>query len=255
VTVPLRATAPLIRLDEFEGPLDLLLQLVERRRLPIAELSLVAVAEQYLDQVQALEAVQPDVLSEFLAMAARLLLLKSRALLPAIAPPEADGDDEPESAEELLRRLEAYRAFKEVAEELRRLDAEGGGAYARGAQAPAENALPAPLQAIAPALLASLMAAIERRQTGGPAEEVAAPIRASVEERQRLLRSLLGTRRAIAWDDVAGTTVDEIVATLLAVLEMVRRGELAIVQGVLFGPIRLEAVDHRTVAAGSGAGG
>src|SRR3712207_3304729 len=66
-----RTAAPIIHVESFEGPLDLLLTLVERRRLPIAELSLVAVADQYLAQVRALPRIDPDALSEFLAIAAR----------------------------------------------------------------------------------------------------------------------------------------------------------------------------------------
>jgi len=254
VTVARRAPAPLIRLADFEGPLDLLLQLVERRRLPIAELSLFAVAGQYLAQVRALESVDPDVLSEFLAMAARLLLLKSRALLPAIEPPGQDGDDGPESAEDLVRRLEAYRAFKEIAEELRRREAEGEAAFPRGAREPSSDGLVAPLESIEPTALALLMAAIERRQADPAPATDDAPPRASVAERLSLLRMLLARQRAVDWADVAGARVDEIVATLLAVLEMVRRGELTILQGVLFGPIRLEAVEQRSVALGSGGG-
>src|SRR6185503_13241116 len=99
MTLANRTPVPILHLESFEGPLDLLLQLVERRRLPIAELSLVAVASQYLAQVRALSRVDQDALSEFLAIAARLLLLKSRSLLPAIEPPAApDGDEEADGA-------------------------------------------------------------------------------------------------------------------------------------------------------------
>ena len=256
MTMLTQATGPLIRLDEFEGPLDLLLQLVERRRLPIAELSLATVADQYLAQVRALDTIPPDALSEFLALAARLLLLKSRALLPAIEPPALGADqDEAASAEELVRRLEAYRTFKAVAEQFRDLDAAGATAFAHGARERQSDGLQAPLQAIAPAALASLMAAIERRGVEARADAADPPRRTSVQERIGLLRALLGRRRVVAWEDVAGTTVDEIVATLLAVLELVRRGELAVVQAALFGPIRLQALASRPDAVGASADG
>src|SRR5215212_10622923 len=148
VTLAARPPAPIIHLEAFEGPLDLLLSLVERRRLPIAELSLVAVADQYLAQVRALERIDPDSLSEFLAIGARLLLLKSRSLLPAIEPPPQPGQEEETDGEELVRRLETYRAFKLLAEELGRLDAEGLASYAGGSR-PADAAPEiVPLQAI-----------------------------------------------------------------------------------------------------------
>jgi segregation and condensation protein A len=239
VTVPLRPPAPIIQLDAFEGPLDLLLSLVERRRLPIAELSLVAVADQYLAQVRALPRVDPDALSEFLAIAARLLLLKSRSLLPAIEPPPVPGEDEESDGAELVRRLEAYKAFKLLAEALGRLDAGGLASYSGGSR-PSDAAPEAlPLQPIPPGLLLTLYQAIEQRLAGPPVETDDTRPRATVAERLALLRERLKSGSQIRWQDVCGTTVDEIVATLLALLELLRRGEAAVTQTDLFGPITL----------------
>ena len=95
-------------LDVFQGPLDLLLQLVERRKLEITEVSLAAVAGQYLQAVRALPERDLELLSEFLAIGTRLLLLKSRALLPR--PPPLDDEEEP--VDDLTARLEEYRHFK-----------------------------------------------------------------------------------------------------------------------------------------------
>ena len=239
-----RAPLPIIQLESFEGPLDLLLQLVERRRLPIAELSLVAVADQYLAQVRALPQIEPDALSEFLAIGARLLLLKSRSLLPAIEPPITPESEEEDGAE-LVRRLEAYRAFREVAEQLGRLDILGPLSFSGGARPSDLTPEAAALQAIAPSLLASLYQAIERRRAPPLAETDTSSPRASVADRIARLRTRLAERGQIAWQDISGDTVDEIVATLLAVLELVRRGELLIVQPDLFGPITL----HRSESA------
>jgi segregation and condensation protein A len=238
VTLPARPPAPNIQLEAFEGPLDLLLSLVERRRLPIAELSLVAVADQYLAQVRALPRIDPDALSEFLAIAARLLLLKSRSLLPAIEPPPQPGEEESDGAE-LVRRLEAYKAFRLLAEELGRLDAAGLASYAGGSR-PGE-AVPEllPLQPIPPGLLLTLYQAIEQRLAEPPVETDDTRPRATVAERLVLLRERFQAASQIRWQDVCGTTVDEIVATLLAVLELLRRGEVAVTQPDLFGPITL----------------
>jgi segregation and condensation protein A len=248
-----RAPAPIIQLASFEGPLDLLLQLVERRRLPIAELSLAAVADQYLAQVRAMPQVEPDALSEFLAIGARLLLLKSRSLLPAIEPPASpDGDDEGDGAD-LVRRLEAYRAFRAIAEELGRLDLIGPSSFSGGARAPGPAPEAATLQAIAPTLLASLYQAIERRRALPPAETDISTPRASVADRIDLLQARLAEAGRVVWSDICGDTVDEIVATLLAVLELARRGELTVVQPDLFGPIHLEALSQPPIPVGGGA--
>jgi segregation and condensation protein A len=250
VTLAGGAPSPIIQLESFEGPLDLLLQLVERRRLPIAEVSLVAVADQYLAQVRAMPRVEPDALSDFLAIGARLLLLKSRSLLPAIEPPPSADSDDADRAD-LVRRLEAYRAFRLIAEELGRLDARGTLSFGGGVR-PAQ---PAPegaaLQVIAPSLLASLYAAIERRRPAPPSEAEMPEPRASIDERIGHLCDRLRGRGYVDWQDVCGSTVDEIVATLLAVLELVRRGELVVVQPDLFGPIKLETVSQRKNDRGS----
>lgn len=239
----------MIQLDEFEGPLDLLLGLVERRRLPIAELSLVAVADQYLAQVRAMPVSRPDALSEFLAMAARLLLLKSRALLPAIEPPPSPEGEEEADGADLVRRLEAYRIFKHLAEELGKRDMLGPLVFNGGARPLEEATEPAALQAIAPALLASLYAAVEKRRAAPESDVAESIVRISVAERIALLRHRIATVGHVGWNDVCGSTVDEIVATLLAVLELVRRGEMWIDQPALFGPITLRRAE---AAPGSG---
>jgi segregation and condensation protein A len=253
VTVAAHPPVPIIQLESFEGPLDLLLSLVERRRLPIAELSLVAVADQYLVQVRAMARVDPDALSEFLAMAARLLLLKSRSLLPAIEPPASANDADEADGADLVRRLETYRAFKQLAEALGVLDARGPFSFSGGSRPAEVIAEPAALEAIAPALLAALYEAVERRRAKPPVQVDETQPRTSVDERIGLLRHRLQSVGSVSWQEVCGETVDEIVATLLAVLELVRRGEMSIVQSRLFGPIQLQAVSQRPDADGSSA--
>jgi segregation and condensation protein A len=245
---------PIIQLESFEGPLDLLLSLVERRRLPIAELSLVAVADQYLAQVRAMPTVDADALSRFLAIGARLLLLKSRSLLPAIEPPPSPDAEDDEDAADLVRRLEAYRTFKALAQQLGQLDALGPACFGGGARSLESGPVEAALQAIAPELLARLYEAIERRRAAPSGAVDDAVPRASVADRMALLRDRLAARGGrVDWHEVSGSTVDEIVATVLAVLELVRRGELTVVQSMLFGPIRLEAVDQAPSTAGGAA--
>jgi chromatin segregation and condensation protein Rec8/ScpA/Scc1 (kleisin family) len=100
-----------------------------------------------------------------------------------------------------------------------------------------------PLQPIAPAVLASLYLAIEQRRAGPPEQTDDSKPRATVAERLFMLRERLRTTRRLAWDEICGTTVDEIVATLLALLELLRRGEATVVQNDLFGPITLRAAE------------
>jgi segregation and condensation protein A len=245
VTPGARADQPVIQLPLFEGPLELLLALVERRRLPIAELSLAAVAEQYLSQVRTLEGIDPDALADFLVMAARLLVIKSRAILPQVESP--DGDDE-ESAEHLVRRLAAYRAFKLLAADLGDRLASAAAAYGRGAAViDGETSVPPPLEPIAADLLPGLLAQLRGRTVTASSSPPAPVARVSVAERVAGLRRRLVADEEVDWASVMGSTADEIVATLLAVLELVRRGELAVEQPALFGPIRLRRLDQPAV--------
>src|SRR5512143_2951529 len=102
----------------FCGPLAMLLELIEKRRLPIAQVSLAEVADQYLTRIRTLVGMNADVLADFLVIGAKLLLIKSRALLPS--PPREDEKDN--VAADLEQRLLEYRIFREAAERLREIE-------------------------------------------------------------------------------------------------------------------------------------
>src|SRR2546427_11973240 len=107
-----------IRLDEFEGPLDLLLHLIKKNEINIYDIPIALITKQYLDYISTMKSLNLVVAGEFLVMAATLIHIKSRMLLPV----EADGDEEDEAGEdpraELVRRLLEYKQFKEAARDL-----------------------------------------------------------------------------------------------------------------------------------------
>jgi segregation and condensation protein A len=107
-----------VQLDVFSGPLDLLLYLVRRDELDIQDVRIARVAEQYLDYVRFLEQLDPNAAGDFLVMAATLVELKSRAVLPTPPPDAADDDDDPRSV--LVRQLLEYKRFKDAARSLGR---------------------------------------------------------------------------------------------------------------------------------------
>jgi len=109
-----------VRLPVFEGPLDLLLQLIERRRLDVTTVSLALVTDQYLEHLRSGAGVDLEQLSGFVVVAAKLLLIKSQALLPQPERPRADGaDSEPEDPTDLTERLREYEAIRRAAWHLR----------------------------------------------------------------------------------------------------------------------------------------
>ena len=108
-----------VRIEIFEGPIDLLVYLVKREELDISEVCLADVTGQYLDYLEAMQAINIAVVGEFVVTAATLLQIKSRHLLPVtVAVVEEDEDDELELLGRMRRRMAQYRAFKEAAQEL-----------------------------------------------------------------------------------------------------------------------------------------
>ncbi len=108
-----------IKIAQFEGPLDLLLRLIEEQKLEITQISLAAVTEHFLQYMRTQTTLSPQELADWLAVAAKLLVIKSKALLPALALPQ----EEQEEAINLTWQLYQYKRFKEAARALRKLEA------------------------------------------------------------------------------------------------------------------------------------
>jgi segregation and condensation protein A len=223
-----------LQLDSFEGPLELLLNLIEQRHLPITQVSLAQVADQYLAQIHARPELDRDLLADFLAIAARLLLLKSRALLltDGLSPdPVVE-----EVATDLAERLATYRVFRAAAEVLRDLEQRSQRTYPSGRE-PLASAAPLVL---APTSLETLLAAWRRLSSTAPTDtqlELPGVTRASVDERRAVVLDALRLRPRLSFREVAGATIDAVIATFLALLELLRRGEVTLDQPEPFGEL------------------
>jgi segregation and condensation protein A len=222
-----------LQLTCFEGPLELLLSMIEQRRLPITEVSLAQVADQYLGQVYALQELDADLLVEFLSIGSKLLLLKSRALLLSEQPdPVAE-----EAASDLADRLATYRVFRSAAGYLQELERREWHAYPP-LREPARALGPAPLAPLVPqVLLDAYLAVVKPKEEPRPRLEL--PPRASVEERRTRILALLEHAPSIPFRSVAGASVDDVVATFLAILELFRRGRILIDQQRTFADLVL----------------
>ena len=223
-----------LRLPTFEGPLDVLLRLIERDQLAITDVSLVAVTDQFLAHLAAMGQAPPATVAEFAAVGGRLVLLKSRSLLPK--PPPAD-EGEPE---ELVRQLTEYRALRAAASHLATRDRLDAGAFARGDGIAIPPAPPARLGAHQPSALAR---ALRRRLTtvAGPRAPAALrPLISLREMSERVLTALDGCR-FLAFGALRRTCADrhEVLVAFLAVLALVRRRVVAAEQAALFGEITL----------------
>ena len=225
-----------LHLESFDGPLELLLLLIEQRRLPITKVSLAQVADQYLAQVHALPALDPDLLADFLVIGGKLLLLKSRALLLTEEP---DAEVE-EVASDLQERLATYRVFRAAAEVLRELEQRGERMYPTQRE-PLVSTAPPPLAPVGP----NDLLAVWRRFAADPRPvqiELPALIRASVDEKRARILDALRVEIDVSFRAMAGDSVDEVIATFLAVLELFRRALISVTQPEAFGDLRITRV-------------
>lgn len=232
-------------LENFEGPLDLLLHLIKREEMNIYDIPIARITEQYLLAIERLVDVDIDRASEFLVMAATLLGIKSRMLLPkppkVVVEEEPAGDEGEDPREELVRQLVAYSQFKQLAEELRGREQEMLKVHMR-ALFVEEPSGPRPLEGIS---LADLMKAFQEvlkeewswREV--PREEI--PLREKIREINfRLSRSPAGVRFVDLF--TRGGSRLEVVVTFLAVLELIRQRKAVAVQEALFGEIIIRRV-------------
>lgn len=233
---PVNLTDYQLRLPEFEGPLDLLLRLIERAALPINEISLVAVTDQFLDHVRSIGGIDPDSLADFTAIGARLVLIKSRSLLPRPAAQEED-----EEVEDLVTRLREYQVAKEAARELDARRKSHDRSYARSAFVKLlPNAAPAPL-ALHDA--GNLVRALRRRLSIVPEPPRLIEGRSRLSIRVVLEQVLNKVRPGQRWQFAnlteASAGREETMTTFLALLVLVRRRVFDADQTEPFGPIEL----------------
>ncbi len=232
-----------VTLPAFEGPLDLLLQLVERAELDITAIALAQVADQYLAYVRTREFPDPRSMADFLALASRLLLIKSRALLPrptpAAADDEANADDD---AETLARQLREYQRYKQAATILRAWQAQGRRTFLRMAPPPIPNGHRADRL---DHTLAELAAAVQRRiQLSLPLEEAnSLPLAPcfTVADAISRIGERLEIREWISFEDIVSgmTGRQEVIVTFWAVLELLKQRAINVEQAALFGVIQI----------------
>jgi len=232
-----------IKLPVFEGPLDLLLHLLEKEELDITSVSLVQVTDQYMSHLHAMEQINIDVLADFIAIGAKLLLLKSRALLPQEAGAPEEGEEE-DVGEELTRLLIEYRRFKEAASALRDREEQGLRSYPRLSNPP-ELPLSSGLDRVTLRKLSRIFR--EALQRLPPEEEEGTIQRQEVGVQQKVgeILAALAEKGHVSFRRVVSTCRSrlEVVVSFLAVLELIKAQRIAAYQEGLFGDISLRPLD------------
>ncbi len=238
-----------IELSVFRGPLDLLLHLIEREELDISVVSLAQVTEQYLEHLSRLEKLEVGVLADFLAVAARLIWIKSRLLLPQPTS-SAGGEEEEDPGEALARQLRAYKQFKMAAEVLRERERRGLRAYVRVAPLPGlERRLD-----MGGVSLTDLLAVMQQVLAEKPPAEIAPPVQpftVTIRDKIVLTGQLLRKRAVVRFRDLLEQAANraEVVVILWAVLELIKCQKITVEQSELFGEILIQLAPEADLAS------
>ncbi len=242
-----------VQLPMFEGPLDLLLHLIEREELDITKVALAQVTDQYLTYMAILKEINVEFLTDFLVVAAKLLLIKSQALLPK--PPASLADEEEEDlGDQLARQLLAYKQFKMVAELLRQRETDGLRNFIRLALPPKLE----PKLSLGEVTLGDLLAAAHEALAVRPPDpdvgEIVSPMTVTIGQQMTLIRDELTRHGQLSFRRLLRRAASrmEIIVTFLAVLELVKQFAIEVQQETLFGDI---VVSKPTTAPSPQSGG
>jgi segregation and condensation protein A len=229
-----------VQLPVFEGPLDLLLSLIEREELDITRVSLAQVTDQYLAYLDAIEQVRPEVLADFLVVAAKLILIKSQALLPR--PPSIVFEADAGAGDDLVEQLRLYKQFKAVAGQLRHREDEGLRTYIRLAPPPKVEPRLDMTGIGLPDLLAAVREALQIAPPPPSVNGVVSQTKVTIGGQMDLIRRRLQAQGRALFQEILARSADrvEIAVTFLATLELIKQHEVAVHQEDLFGPIIIE---------------
>ncbi|MCH8567789.1 MAG: segregation/condensation protein A [Balneolales bacterium] len=223
-----------VELQNFEGPLDLLLFFIRRDEVAIKDIPISRITDQFIDYLELLEELDLEVASEFIFMAGTLMSIKAKMLLPR---PETDSDEitEEDPRYALIQSLLEYKRFKEMGEEFRVLEAGASREYQRGNFKPDEVKQPAHGEALKDVTLIDLMAAIKqvmlRKNVEEPVHNVDKP-ETSIEEMSDQIVFFLrkhGRASFITLCEQAQSRI-MVVVTFLSVLELIKEGQLHLFQ-------------------------
>lgn len=232
----------IIKLEKFEGPLGLLLQLIEKEEMDITQISLAKIADQYIEYIKSCSAIKPEELADFLVVAAKLLLIKSRALLPFLK-----GEAEQE-IEEFEHQLKMYKEFLEAAKKIEALIGKKRFSFAREFNrkaflasahifSPPKNLSAAELSAVFSEIIRDIKPAeiLEEKNL----EQIV-----NIEDKILAIQEILLEKIKISFSHVLASAKNktEIIVSFLALLELIKQRDVMVSQGDLFGEIEINKI-------------
>ena len=229
-------------INDFEGPLDLLLHLIKKNNVDICDIKISDITKQYLDYLEEMENLDLNIASEYLALAAELIEMKSLVLLPK--PEFSDDEYEEDPRENLIKRLIDYKKIKESTQKLKELEEERKKLYTKVAsnmkQYQDENQKPDFNDIDLDCLLNAFSKFLERKEEEKPLNTKITKKEYSVSKRSREIKSLLKTKQKINFEELFEISTKEyIVVTFLSILALAKKQELIIKQDNNFSNIIL----------------
>ncbi|MCA0754466.1 segregation/condensation protein A [Paenibacillus sp. N4] len=248
----------LYKLDSFEGPLDLLLHLIDKAEIDIHEISISEITVQYMDYLDAMKELELEVTSEFLVMAATLLAIKSNQLLPK--PPvfeeeyEDWQDDGLDPRDELIQKLIEYRKYKQIAEQLREKELERSLVYSKEPEDMSPFLKEEKVNPVEGLHISDLISAFRKALRRATKRNIVATVQRdemSVKDRIRDIMDVLKQYETVRFSRLIRENMDrhEIVVTFLAILELMKMKHIRVFQHQLFDDI---VIHWRGEAAESG---
>jgi segregation and condensation protein A len=230
-----------VKLEIFEGPLDLLLYLIKRDEIDIYDISIERITKQYLEYLQAFEELKIDIAGEFVVMAANLIYIKSRSLLPLDQQPPEEDAEEDDPRWDLIRQLIEYKKFKEAGEHLHVRELEQERIFTRDGGATGDLAEPIRLAEVNIfQLINAFQNVIKRIEAREDLQEIFAERFTVSEKIETILQRIANgasVRFSELFTDVASRV--EIVVTFLALLELIRLKQVRAIQPSAFGEIEI----------------
>lgn len=225
---------PEFKLEQFSGPLDLLLALIEQEKLSITEIALAKVTEQYFAQLEKLEENRPEELADFLVIATKLVYLKSRELLPQLAPEEEEGPS-------LADQLKMYKRYLDASREILKNWEAGRVAYGRLEPSIKPEGFVLPVNGKTNDLRDSFLFLLKRIKPINPLPKVSIDRAITVKARLQSIHDLLNKHRRLSFSQLLSSAENktEVIVSFLALLELVKTGSAAVKQDATFADLEI----------------
>ena len=229
-----------VTIDNFEGPLDLLLHLIKQSDIDVCDISILDITKQYMDYINKMEELNLNVASEYLIMAAELLEMKSNMLLPK--PKLEDDEYEEDPREKLIKRLLEYQRYKEITEEFKDLELSRKDFYTKEPSNLSEFKVSCESleEGNVDDLLLAFKKFLERKELEKPLNTKITTKEYSVSVRSNEIRSILKSKKKLSFEELFEEfNRNYVVVTFLSILDLARKGELTIKQESNFEKIYL----------------